>query len=100
MKAGDPLMTAEGKKLTAVKSLQEGQETVTIAEQGKQLALAMEGVTIGRQVNEGEVLYTDIPEEHFKKLKGLKKYLTAKEVDVLKEIMAIKRRENTVWGVG
>ncbi len=100
VKAGDPLMTAEGKRLTSVKSLQEGQETVTVAEQGKQLALAMEGVTIGRQVSEGDVLYTDIPEEHFKKLKGLKKYLTAKEVDVLREIVEIKRKENAVWGVG
>lgn len=100
VKAGDPLMTAEGKKLTSVKSLQEGQETVNVAEQGKQLALAMEGVTIGRQVNEGDVLYTDIPEEHFKKLKELKKYLTGREVDVLKEIIVIKRKENAVWGVG
>ncbi len=100
VKAGDPLMNAEGKKLTFVKSLQEGQETVTVAEQGKQLALAMEGVTIGRQVNEGDVLYTDIPEEHFKKLKELKKYLSGREVDVLKEIIVIKRRENAVWGVG
>lgn len=100
VKAGDPLMNAEGKKLTSVKSLQEGQETVTVAEQGKQLALAMEGVTIGRQVNEGDILYTDIPEEHFKKLKELKKYLSGREVDVLKEIIVIKRKENAVWGVG
>ncbi len=100
VKAGDPLMTTEGKKLATVKSLQEGQETVNEAGQGKQLALAMDGVTIGRQIKEGDVLYTDIPEEHFRKLKELKKYLLMKERDVLKEIVEIKRKQDAVWGVG
>ena len=100
LKAGDPLMNATGKKLTTVKSMKEGEEVLSIAEQGKQFALAMDGVTIGRQIQEGDFLYTDIPEEHFKKLKELKKYLSAKEVDILREIVEIKRKENPVWGVG
>jgi len=100
IKSGDPIMTGEGKKLTTVKSMKEGQDNVNTAEQGKQLAMAMDGVTIGRQVQEGDFLYTDIPEEHFKKLKELKKYLSKREVEVLKEIVEIKRRDNPVWGVG
>ncbi|MBS3169988.1 translation initiation factor IF-2 [Candidatus Woesearchaeota archaeon] len=100
LRSGDPLMDRQGRRLTTVKSMKEGPDTITIAEQGKQLALAMDNVTIGRQVQEGDYLYTDIPEEHFKKLKVLKKHLTKIEVAVLKEVAEIKRKENAVWGVG
>lgn len=100
IKSGDPVMNIQGKHLSNVKSLQEGQENVTLAGQGRQLAMALEGVTVGRQIKEGDFLYTDIPEEDFKKLKELKKYLSKMELNVLKEIAEIKRQENPVWGVG
>jgi len=100
IKSGDPIMTIEGRSLTTVKSMQEGQENVGLAGQGKQLAMAMDGVTVGRQINEGDFLYTDIPEDDFKKLKELKKHLSKNELEVLKEIAEIKRKNNPVWGVG
>ncbi|MBI4151398.1 translation initiation factor IF-2 [Candidatus Woesearchaeota archaeon] len=100
IRSGDPIMGRNGKRLTTVKSMKEGQETIGLAEQGKQLAMAMDNVTVGRQVQEGDFLYTDIPEEHFKKLKVLKKYLSKQEIEVLKEIAEIKRQEEPVWGVG
>ena len=100
MKTGDPIMNPEGKRISFVKSLQENQEAVTEAGQGKQVALAMDGVTVGRQINEGDYLYTDISEEQFKRLKELKKYLSAREIDVLKEIAEIKRKESPLWGMG
>ncbi len=100
IRSGDPIMNIEGRNLTTVKSMQEGQENVGLANQGKQLAMAMDGITVGRQINEGDFLYTDIPEEDFKKLKELKKHLSKTEVEVLKEIAEIKRKNNPVWGVG
>ena len=100
IKTGDPIMNIEGKRITFVKSLQENQEAVTEASQGKQVALAMDGVTVGRQINEGDYLYTDISEENFKKLKELKKHLSAREIEVLKEVAEIKRRESPLWGMG
>ncbi|MEK6937841.1 MAG: translation initiation factor IF-2 [Nanoarchaeota archaeon] len=100
IKSGDPVMNGEGKALTTVKSMQEGQENVGLAAQGKQLAMALDGLTVGRQINEGDFLYTDLPEEDFKKLKELKKHLSKTEMEVLREIAEIKRRNNPVWGVG
>ncbi len=100
IKTGDPLMTAKGMGISSVKSLKEGEDNVTVAEQGKRLAMAMDHVTIGRQVQEGDILYTNISEDSFKKLKGLKKHLSRKELDILREIVEIKRKENPVWGVG
>ncbi|NQV91801.1 translation initiation factor IF-2, partial [Candidatus Woesearchaeota archaeon] len=100
IKTGDGIMNLSGTRVGTVKSLKEGQDNVSVAQQGKQLAMAMEGVTIGRQVDEGDFLYADIPEEDFVKLKAMKKHLSKMEVDVLKQIAEIKRRDNPVWGVG
>jgi translation initiation factor 5B len=100
MKTGDPIMTIHGKRLSSVKSLRDGKENVSVAEQGKQLALAMDGVTVGRQIEEGDFLYTDIPEDDFKKLKELKQHLSEMEIRVLKEVAEVKRKNNAVWGVG
>jgi translation initiation factor 5B len=100
IKSGDPIMNTEGKRITTVKSLEDSGESVNSAEQGKQLAMAMDNVTVGRQIHEGDFLYTDIPEDDFKKLKELKKHLSKMETEVLKEIVEIKRRNNPVWGVG
>ncbi|MEK6853197.1 MAG: translation initiation factor IF-2 [Nanoarchaeota archaeon] len=100
IRAGDPILRADGVRISAVKSLGQEQESLNIAEQGKQVAMAMDNVTIGRQVREGDHLYTDIPEDHFKKLKELKKHLSKRELEVLKEIAEIKRKDNPVWGIG
>ncbi|MFC1686896.1 translation initiation factor IF-2 [Nanoarchaeota archaeon] len=100
IKTGDPVMDKTGKGITKIKSLEAEGENITIAEQGKQVAISMDGVTVGRQVKEGEYYYSDVPEEDFKKLKELKQYLSDQEKAVLKEIAEIKRKDNPVWGVG
>ncbi|PIN75410.1 translation initiation factor IF-2 [Candidatus Woesearchaeota archaeon CG10_big_fil_rev_8_21_14_0_10_36_11] len=100
IKTGDPIMNIEGKLITQVKSMKDGKENVTVAEQGKQVAMAMGGVTVGRQIEEGDFLYSDIPEDDFVKLKHMKKHLSTREINILKEIAEIKRRTNPVWGAG
>jgi translation initiation factor 5B len=100
IKTGDPIMGKSGDKLSTVKSLKEGKENITMAQQGKQLAMAIDGVTVGRQIEEGDFLWTDIPENDFKKLKVMKQHLSLVERNVLKEIAEIKRKNNPVWGVG
>ncbi|MEK6983852.1 MAG: translation initiation factor IF-2 [Nanoarchaeota archaeon] len=99
LKVGTPLMKHDGVSITEAKSLQQEQENLEKAEKGKQIAISLPNVTVGRQVNEGDVLYSAIPEEHFKKYKELKKNLTAEEIGILKEIAEIMRKQNTMWGV-
>ena len=98
LKTGNPLMKT-GKALTEVKSIQSEKENINRAEQGKQVAVSLLGVMCGRQINERDVLYSAIPEQDFKKLKKLKKYLTDSEIQVMKEIAEIMRKDNVVWGV-
>ena len=100
IKTGSHVMNKEGKQIGKVKNLESEGENLKEAEQGKQLAMALEGATVGRQVNEGDFYYSDVPEEDFKKLKELKQYLSEKEIVVMKEIAEIKRKNNAVWGVG
>ena len=96
---GTPLMNKEGKEITEVKSMQMDQENIEKAEKNKQVAVSMEGVTVGRQINEGDILYSAVPESDFRKLKTLKKYLSEDEKQILKEIAQIKRKANAVWGI-
>ena len=99
LKTNTPLMKQEGKELTRVKSMQAEQENIEKAERGKQVAVSLPGITVGRQISEGDILYSAIPEEHYRKMKELKKYLKADEIVVLKEIALIMRKNNPVWGV-
>ncbi len=99
-RSNTPLMNAEGKKLTELKEIQDNKETVQEAKQGKEIAVSLPNVTCGRQVKENDILYSDIPQGDFKKLKKLmKKYLNESEVQLLKEIAEIKRNENPTWGM-
>lgn len=98
VKANSPL-TKDGGKLANLKSIQDGKDSLNELEEGKQAAISISGVTVGRQISEGDILYSDIPEDDFRKLKKLKKYLNKKEVGVLKEIAELKRKENSTWGI-
>ena len=99
IKVDTPLMKKDGKKITEIKSIQENQENINEAEKGKQVAISLPKVTVGRQINEGDILYSAVPEGDFMKLKELKGLLSEEEKSILKEIAGIMRKKNPVWGV-
>jgi translation initiation factor 5B len=98
LKVDAPLMKS-GRQITSVRSIQLEKENITAANAGKQVAVSLDKVMIGRQISEGDILYSAIPEEDFRKLKHLKKFLSQEEIIVMKEIAEIMRRENPVWGI-
>jgi len=98
LRSGIPI-TKTGKKLSEVKEIQSEGKSVSEVEKGKQVAISLPGLTCGRQIKEGDILYSDIPEEDFRRLKKLKKYLNESEIKILKELAEIKRKTNVVWGV-
>jgi translation initiation factor 5B len=99
LKVGMPVMNGAGRRLSTVKSIQQEQDNIEKAERGKQVAVALDNVTVGRQINEGDILYSAVPEEDFRRFKEHKKLLSADEVELLKEIALIMRKGNVVWGV-
>ena len=99
LRVGMKLMKKDGSNIGGVKSIQSEGKGASEAEKGKQVAIALPSVTVGRQIIEGDVFYSDINESNFKKLKDMKKFLNIDEVELLKEIVNIKRKENTLWGI-
>ena len=99
LETGIQLMKRDGVPLTEVKGLQKEQENLSKAEKGMQIAVSMPNVTIGRQLLEGDTLYSFVNEENFRKFKEFKKYLSPDEIEVLKEIAEIMRKNNPVWGI-
>ncbi|MEM2131406.1 MAG: translation initiation factor IF-2 [Candidatus Woesearchaeota archaeon] len=98
IKTGTQLMK-QGNPITTIKDIQHEKEHLQSITKGKQVAMSLEHVTIGRQINEGDVLYSYIPEEDFKQLKKLSKYLSQGEIEILKTIAEIMREKNPVWGI-
>ncbi len=99
LKTGTPVMTLEGKELTVVKALQLEQKNIDKAEKGKQVSASFPNIIVGRQVKEGDILISAMPEAHFRKYKQFKQYLTADEKALMKEIAIIRRKNNPVWGI-
>ncbi len=99
VRTGVQVMRADGKPITMVKGIQREKENLEKAERGAQVAIAMPDVIIGRQINEGDMLYSFIPEEEFVKLKEFKEFLSVDEKDILREIAGLMRKGNPVWGI-
>lgn len=96
---GIPLIKSDGSKISEIKSMQSEGENIQQAEKGKQVAISVPHITVGRQIFENDILFSDVPEEHFVKFKKLKKYLKPDEIILLKELADIKRKEKPLWGV-
>jgi translation initiation factor 5B len=99
LKTGINIMKSDGKILASIKELQKNKESVNILEKKEQAAVSLPGITVGRQIEEGEIFYSAISETDFRKLKTLTKYLSKEETTLLKEIAEIMRKDNPVWGI-
>ena len=86
----------EGRRLGRIKSIRSGQESMKEAIQGAEVAIAVEGATVGRQFDEGDVLLVDIPESHARKLRKME--MTTVEREVYEDLLAIHRKEDHFWG--
>ncbi len=95
-----PLMRRDGRSVGTIRELQKEKRSVQEAKLGDELAISIEGGVVGRNVQEDDVLYTDVPREHVIVLKrDLRDLLSGDELAVLDEIIAIKQREDPTYGV-
>lgn len=89
------VMTAEGKRVGTIKSIKSRDEFLPQAGKGQEVAVSIEGPTIGRHISEEEVLYTDLPKEAYNIL--VTSDLSADERQALEEIDQIKKEQNAFW---
>ena len=96
MHIGQRLLKPDGTKIGQVKSIRTGDNSHKEAIQGEEVAVAIEGATVGRGIEEEDVLLVDVPASHARKLRKLE--LTASEEEVLEELIAIHRKDDHFWG--
>jgi translation initiation factor 5B len=99
LRVGQSLINKKGIVITKVKEIQLNKENKSELDSGNQAAVALENVTIGRQIHEGDILYSSIDEPDFRSMKDLKEHLSKEEKTVLKEIAEIMRQDKILWGV-
>lgn len=91
------LMRQDGTRVGKIKSIQQEQQTIDKATQGMEVAIAIEGATVGRQIKPEQTLYVDIPSKAAQKLADMD--LSPEEQDVLDKVTKIKRKEDAFWGI-
>ncbi len=93
------VMKENGVIVGAIKGIQENSENIGEAGAGKEVAVAIDGPTVGRQIKEGDTLYIDVPEKHAKIAEQeLFPAMKIEDKETLMAYMEIKRRGNPFWG--
>lgn len=87
------------KETGEIKQIQSQGQNIEEAKLNDKVAISISGVTVGRQVEENDILYTDISSDDYKKLMKNERFLTEHEKSVLKEIVEIKRRQDQRFGL-
>src|SRR5947208_871841 len=98
IRSGESLVRKDGRTLGRIKAIPSGEKSLDGASAGQEVAVSVDGVTIGRQIEPGDVLYVDLPEADARALRG-RKDLNPDEVAALEEFAKIKRKEDPFWGM-
>ncbi|MFT4884259.1 MAG: translation initiation factor 5B [Natronomonas sp.] len=89
----------EPERVGQLKSLQDAGEDVDEARAGEQVAASIDGPTVGRQIEEGDELWTEIPEKHAKILEQeLSEEIPADELEALGMYLDKHRKRDPFWG--
>ncbi len=97
IRIGENLITADGRDAGRIKSIHSGEDTLKEAKQGDEVAVGIEGVTAGRQINEEDIIYVDLIGSAVKELATMD--ITDDERAALQETISIKRKEEPFWGM-
>jgi translation initiation factor 5B len=93
------LIKTDGKKVGHLKTMQLRQESIREADPGLEVAISIEGATVGRQVSVGDDLFVDVPERHIKVLeREMVKTLNTSTQEILSEFTTMKRKGDPFWG--
>lgn len=96
VKVGDRLIKADGRYAGTIRSLRDGEISRKFCDAPGEVAAAIEGVTLNRQISPGETLYVDIPEGTVREIQ--QSDMDDSIISVLDEIIRIKRKEDMFWG--
>jgi len=89
--SGCSLLKEDGKVVGRVKEIQDKGETVKSAKAGEQVAVAIENVTVGRQLCEGDIVYPFMSNEDVERVD--REALSEGEKEAMREILRIKKEK-------
>ncbi|MCD2198764.1 translation initiation factor IF-2 [Halobacterium sp. KA-4] len=102
LKRNTPVGYMEGNELHrvgVVKGIQDQGEDVDEARAGNRVSVSIDGPTVGRDIEEGDELWVDLPEKHAKVLEQeLSDEIPADEREALKAYLEIQRKRDPFWG--
>ena len=93
---GQRLLTIDGTRIGQIKSIRTGDSSHKEAKEGDEVAVAIEGATVGRGIDEEDILLVDVPASHARRLRKLE--LTSSEQEILDELTTLHRAEDHFWG--
>ena len=89
----------ETTRVGQLKSLQDDSEEVDEVRAGDRVAASIDGPTVGRQIEEGDILWTQLPEKHAKILEQeVTEELPTDEREALQMYLDEKRSRDPFWG--
>jgi len=99
VKQGFSLLNDNGDIVGVIESMQDKGDNLPSINRGQKIAMAIKDAVAGKDFEEGDNLYIDIPEKHYKILeRELKDKLSEDEFETLNEVLTIKRKVDPDWG--
>jgi len=90
---------ADPRRVGLLQGIQHEGEDVDEARAGERVSVAIDGPTVGRQIDEGDELWVDLPEKHAKILEQeLREELPADEREALQMFLEQRRKGDPFWG--
>lgn len=97
-----PIAAFEGnnpERVGVLKGIQSQGEDLDTARAGERVSVSIDGPTVGRQIDEGDELWTELPEKHAKILEQeLREDIPADERETLSRYLDKRRKVDPFWG--
>ena len=89
----------EFERVGSLSGIQKQGDDVDEARAGERVSIAIDGPTVGRDIEEGDTLWTAVPEKHAKVLEQeLTEEITADEREALSGYLDTRRKRDPFWG--
>jgi translation initiation factor 5B len=93
------IINEEGKKIGIIHQIQENNKSIEEATKGMQVAVSVKGPSIGRQINEEDIFYTDFNGRQAKLLtERFLHRLNDEEKQIFEKIVEMKRKNDPSFG--
>lgn len=99
IKTGLDVIREDGVVVGKIKGIQQHNENLSEAAAGQEVAVAIEGGVVGRNIKEEDILYIDMPEKHARIVEQeLFESMKIEDKETLMQFLEIKRKDNPFWG--